>query len=304
MYRLIGIIIAACGVLVAALGFANVLPHMGTSGIFLVIVGVLLIGLSFVPLPESVESEPMPFPMTLLKMFYAPTEVFQNLRRHPKFLGVVLMSTLISGAYTVAFVNKLTPERIANHTIEKLSEKGWVPADKMGDVKSQTLETTKNPYARAGQIVNSFGWGVLLVSFLGLVFWLIALAFGGKMNYLQAVSATAYASFPIVVIQKGLSFLILYLKDATEIHPILGQNGLLQDSLNFLITPSASPVLFVLLSSISLLAIYSLWLLATGLKNTGDRVSSGAAWTSAILLWILGTTAGTVMAIFFGNFMT
>lgn len=304
MNRITGIIVAVLGILVAVLGFTNILPNLGSTGILLVLLGGLLFGLSFIPMPESIESKPMSFPETLVKMFYAPTEVFQNLRRHPRFLGVVLVMSVMSGIFTVAFFQRLTPERITNHTIEKLAESGWVPADQLEKVRADTLETNKNPFARTGQLINSFIGLVFLVAFLGLIFWLITLAFGGQMNYWQGVAATAYAFFPITIIQKGLSLLILYLKDPTEIHPILGQQTLVQDSLNFLIAPSDSPVLYTLLSSISLLTIYFLWLLATGLKNTGERVSPTIAWTSTIIFWVVGLLLGVVASLMFGNFMS
>lgn len=304
MNRLTGIIIAVSGVLVAVLGFTKILPNLGWTGIFLILLGGLLFGLSFIPMPQALESEPMSLPEKLLKMFYAPTEVFKNLRRYPSFLGVILIMSVISGAYTYAFFQRVTPERITNHTIEKLAESGWVPADQMEKVKQDTLEQNSNPIARVGQSVNSFIGLVFLMAFLGLVFWLITLAFGGQINYFQAIAATAFAFFPITLIQKSLSLLILYLKDPSEIHPILGQTTLLQDSLNFLIAPSASPVLYTLLSSFGLLAIYWIWLQATGLKNTGESVSPTAAWASAILIWVFGLGLGVVLALVFGNFMS
>lgn len=304
MNRLAGIIVAGVGVLVAVLGFAKILPHVEWTGVGIVLLGGLLFGISFIPKPEALESEPMSFPVSLAAMFYAPTEVFQNLRRHPRFLGVVLVMAVISGVYSFAFFNRLTPERITNHTIDKMAESGWVPAETIPEIRAQTLEANSNPIARAGQAVSGFVGTTFLIAFVGLVFWLITTAFGGTINYWQSISATAYAFFPIALIQKGLSLLILFLKDPTEIHPILGQNTLLQDSLNFLIAPSDSPVLYVLLSSFSLLAIYSIWLISTGLKNAGERVTPTTAWAAAIIIWVVGLALGAVSALLFGSFMS
>lgn len=304
MNRLTGIVVAGLGVLVAVLGFTNILPNLGQTGIVLILLGGLLFGLSFVPVPQSIESEPMAFPMTLVSMFFAPTEVFKNLRRHPRFLGVVLVMSVISGVYAFAFFQTLTPERITNHTIDKLSESGWVPADQIPEMRAQTLEANSNPIARTGQAINGFVGMTFLVAFAGFIFWLITMAFGGQINYWQSIAATAYAFFPVTLIQKGLSLLVLYLKEPAEIHPILGQSTLVQDSLNFLIAPSDSPVLYVVLSSFSLLAVYSVWLIATGLKNAGERVSPTTGWAAAIIMWVVGLALGAVSALFFGSFMT
>ena len=55
-------------------------------------------------------------------------------------------------------------------------------------------------------------------------------------NYLRSV--------PIVVIQKLISFPLLYIKDIDDIHPIMGQETLVQDNLGVLFTPADHPVLF------------------------------------------------------------
>lgn len=304
MIRIIGIISAVVGILVAVFGFTGILPHLGSTGIILVLFGGLLFGLSFIPKPVAVESAPMSFPETLAKMFFAPTEVFQNLRRFPRFLGVILVMSIISGIYTTAFFYHLTPERIANYQVDKTAESGFAPEEMMPKIRQDTIEAYTNPMARAGQLVNGFVGQVFFIAFVGFMFWLIIMAFGGTINFWQSVSATAYAFFPVILLQKGISTLILFLKDPVDVHPILGQNSLVQDSLNFLIAPSASPVLYTVLSSFSLLAIYSIWLIATGLKNTGERVSPTAAWSASIFLWVAGLSLGAIMAFFFGGFMT
>ena len=46
------------------------------------------------------------------------------------------------------------------------------------------------------------------------------------MNFWQAFAVVAYVSFPLTLIQKLISFLVLYLKAPEDIHPILGQETL------------------------------------------------------------------------------
>jgi hypothetical protein len=66
-----------------------------------------------------------------------------------------------------------------------------------------------------------------------------------------------------------------------------------------LFQPAQHPILFVAASAIGVLSFYGLWLKATGLRNGGEKVSSGAAWGTAILFWALGLgLALTVTAIF------
>ena len=302
MYVGVGLIVA--GLIVAITGFTGVVPNIGGAGIALVLVGALVLGLSFVPRPEAEDVEEMPLVSRLLNIFLSPAEVFQNIRHHPRFLGVILVTTIISGIYTFAFVERITPERITNYTVDKTAELGFVPDDQIETVRAQTLDTTKNIPPRIAAFGTTFAGQTFLAAVIGLLFFVAALAMGGKVNYLQAMSVAAFGIFPVTLIQKSVSLLILYLKDPIEVHPIIGQGSLLPENLGILISAADNPVLYSVLTYLGLLGFYWLWLNATGMKNAGTRVSSAAGWTGAIIVWLIGLTLATVSAVFFGNFLS
>ena len=130
------------------------------------------------------------------------------------------------------------------------------------------------------------------------------LAFGGRMNFWQVLSTLFYAAVPIIVIQKLLGLVLLYLKSPDDIHPILGQETLVQDNLGVLFSPANHPVIFVLATAIGILSFYGLWLKATGLKNAGTRVSSNTAWGVAITFWVIGTLLITGLTALFPSFIS
>jgi Yip1 domain. len=308
MNRLAGIIVAVVGLLIAILSILKVIPDLGSTGISLILLGGLVIGLSFVKKPDPEDTERMSTVETLLKVFYAPVEVFQNLRRHPRWLVAVLIATLLSAVYTSLFLYRLTPERVTDYIIDKTLEMPMIAnneeARKQVEAgRATSLENNKNPVIRAGQAVNSFTSQTFKYAFFGAVFFLFALAMGGKMNFWQAFSAAVYANFPWAVIHFALNTLILFLKDPSDIHPILGQGSLVQDNLGFLVTPSESPVVYTLLSSFGLLNFYWIWLNATGLKNAGERVSSAFAWTATITVFVLMVLMGIGVALLFPSFI-
>jgi len=105
-----------------------------------------------------------------------------------------------------------------------------------------------------------------------------------------------------VLIGKVLSLVLLYVKDPDDIHPILGAETLVTDNLGALVRPADSPVLFAVLASFGVLAFYSLWLTATGLRNTSDRLSKGGAWTIAIIFWSIGLLLRIASSALFGSF--
>lgn len=302
-----GAVTAAVGLLLAVLSIAGILPGFTGTGVLVILLGGLVIGLSFVDKPTVIETERMSTPASLLNIFVSPTEVFQNLRRHPRWLVAVLVMTLLSATYGNLFLNRLGPERVANHTIDKTLEMSILNDDARRQIESgraKAIEDTKNPMLRAGQVVSSFAMAVFGYAFLAAIFFLFVLAFGGAINYWQAFSAVVYAMFPVAVLRFILNTVVLYLKDPTEIHPILGQSSLIQDNLSFLVSAAENPVIYTLLASLSILMFYWVWLQATGLKNAGESVSGSTAWTSSLVVYggmiLLGLTA----AFLFPSFMS
>ena len=76
------------------------------------------------------------------------------------------------------------------------------------------------------------------------------------------------------------------------------------DNLGALVSPAEHPILFGALSAFGVLTFYYLWLVATGLRNGGERVSSSSAWTLAIILWGIGLLIRVGSNALFGNFFS
>ncbi len=308
MLRYCAIGVFVVGFIIIVLGATKTVPNITGAGVGLVLLGALLFGLSFVPKPavESPVRAMSPFEQ-LIKIFYAPAEVFQNLRRHPRWIIAVLVMTVVSAVYSNAFIYRLGADRIANYAIDKTLEMPMLNDEARKQIelsRADAIAESKSPVSRAAQTVNAFVGLIFWYAFLALIFLLFALAMGGRINYWQAFSAGVYAGFPIFIINKLLSFIFLFIKDPADIHPLMGGNTLVTDSLNFLVTPSENPVLYVFLSAFSLLNLYWIWLIATGLKNTGENITGTIAWSAAIGVWLILLTFGVLMAFLFPSFIS
>lgn len=293
------------GLLLVIGQIAGFVPGGASAGAAFAFCGLALFGLSFIRLPQlEAKQAPMSTVQTLMAIFYEPTAVFRNLRVHPRWIVALLVVAVLSTAYSVAFVRRVTPERIVNFTTDKLAESGFMTAEVIEQQRQIRLEQAKNPTYQAMSHLSGFAVTFLKYCvFTGLVFVGI-LAFGGRMNFWQAFAAVIYAVLPWTVIQKVLSLILLYIKSPDDIHPILNQDTLVQDNLGAFISPADHPVLFVLASVVGLLWIYWIWLLAKGLQHTGTKVSGSAAWGVTITLTVLMVGAGAVMALLFGSFMS
>jgi len=304
--RTYALVALGVGIALVAAGLAKVLPGgFVVMGAALAFFGLLATGLSFVPRPAPAADAPAPMPAfeRIAGLFYQPAEVFRNLRAHPRWLAALLIITLCNFIYSTAFTYRLTPERIVEFTTQKVIEGGWVPEQHAAKMRENQVEAAKDPVRVWGGAVNQFVLGFALVALLAGLFLLGVMALGGRINFWQALAVAAHAYLPVIVIQKLLSLLLLYLKSPDDIHPIIGAQGLVQDNLGALFSPAEHPVLFAAASAVGVFSFYGLWLLATGLKNGGERVSKTTAWSIAIGIWVIGLLLAVSSAAAFGNFM-
>jgi hypothetical protein len=297
----------AVGLIILILGIARVLPGGFGTGAAFVFWGILLFAFSFIRLPQTTATDepPMSGVQKLVGIFFEPSRVFRNLRSHPRWLAAFLVIVLVNIAYSNAFVQRLTPERIVNHTFEKMEQSPIKPPpDKMEQAKEDAMGQAKQPVQRIQGAAKSFvGWFVF-ASFVAALCFLGVLAFGGRMNFWQAFAAVLYGYVPVFVISKLVSLVILFLKDPDTIHPILGQETLLQDNLGILFAPADHPALFSLAVNIGVLSFYGLWLRAKGLASAGQKVGSSAAWGVSITLWVLALILGMIFATLFSSFIS
>jgi Yip1 domain len=309
LVRQVGIVVFVLGLLVVGGGAAKVIAGGLGTGLALAFLGIVLFGLSFVRLPLIPESEePLSLIQKVTGIFFEPSRVFRNLRAHPRWAGAFILIVVLNGIYAFAFVQRITPERIVNHTVDKMAEMGppfAPPPDRLEAIRADQLEALKNPVQRVGTFAKSFVGGFVFIAALPAALSLLGiLAFGGRINFWQSMAVVVYSTLPVVLIHKLLSLILLYIKAPDDLHPILNQETLVQDNLGILITPAAHPVLFVMASVIGLTSFYGLWLRAKGLKDGGTRVGNSAAWGVAITLWLLFLLFITIITALFPGFIS
>ena len=305
--RPVAIALFVIGILALIGGLAKLLPGGLPTGAIFCFWGILMFGLSFIRYPETVPNAepPMSPAAKILGVFFEPTRVFRNLRVHPYWLAAFLVVSICTVVYTFAFVQRLTPERIVSYTMDKLEESPIKPPpDKMEQARDNALQQAKQPVQRAQSAAKGFAGVFILGCIVSGLYLLGIMVFGGRANFWQVFAAYFYASLPVIVIQKVISLIILFIKSPDDIHPIMGQETLVRDNLGILFTPSEHPVLFVAASVIGVLTFYGLWLRAKGLQNAGTKVSSTAAWGSALSLFILWVLFAVALTAIFPSFIS
>ena len=306
--RPFGIAFFVLGLLVLGTGISGIVGNGISTGIFMAILGILLFVFSFIPLPVIPEAEPpLSFFDRVAGIFYEPTRVFRNLRAHPQWVGAFVVLMVLTTIYSVAFVQRITPERIVEHMTQKISEMGppFAPSPAaIEKMRNDQLAELKNPAQRAGAITKTIVGQFVLGALTAALCMLGVLVFGGRINFWQALSVVFHVWLPVVAIQKLLGLVILYIKAPEDLHPILNQETTLQDNLGILMSPAEHPVLFVLLSFIGLTWFYLIWLRAKGLRFGGTKVSNSAAWGVSIGIYIIVMLLVTVWTYLFAGFIS
>lgn len=290
-------------------GFAKLLAGGVSTGLALCFFGVLLFLLAFIRLPLLPNPEaPMSWFEKVTGIFYEPGRVFRNLRFNPRWIGAFFTIWVLTIIYSTAFIQRITPERIVEHTVEKVSEMGppfAPPPEAIEKMRTDQLEAYKQPVQRVGtalkQLVGVFVFSGVIPAALIL---LAVLVFGGRINFWQSLAVVFYAMLPVVVIQKILGLVILYLKSPDDLHPVLNAETTLQDNLGILLSPGEHPILFVMASFFGLTSFYWLWLRAKGLHFGGTRVSKGQGWGVAITLWLLLLVFAVIVTALFPQFIS
>lgn len=280
-----------------------IVPGAWIPAIAFCFLGLLIFGLSFIRLPvvPKKEEQPLSFGQKVTGIFFEPGRVFRNLREYPRWIGAFVIMGVLATIYSYAFVQRITPERVVEHTRQQMEGMGSFagPVEMREQQLAQQLETMKNPVTRAAASLLAFPLIFVLVAIGAGLSLLGIIAFGGRMNFWQAFAVSMYATVPVIVIQKVLGLVILYLKSPEDLHPILNRDTTLQDNLGLLFSPAEHPVLFVMASFIGLTSFYGLWLRAKGLHLGATKASSGAGWGVAIILWVLVLLFATILTALF-----
>ena len=303
LYAGIGLVVV--GIIIAVLGIIGMVTGGAGTGGAICALGVLLVAFSFIRLPVVPNPPPRMSPVaTLTGIFFEPTSVFRNLRAHPQFMAAVIIVGLINGIYVAAFVKRVTPERIINFTVDKLEESPIKPPpEALAKMRTEGVEQQKAVTQQIGNVLKAVVGHFFGVAFLAALCLLGILAFGGRMHYWQTYAVVAYVALPFTVIQKLISFIVLYLKSPEDIHPILGQESLVYDNLGLLVSAKDHPVIFIVATAIGALSFYRLWLNAVGLREGGYKVSSSQAWGVAITLFVIFLLFGMAIAAIFPGFL-
>ncbi|HEX8128138.1 MAG TPA: YIP1 family protein [Pyrinomonadaceae bacterium] len=305
MNRIVAIAVLVVGLLLLIAGVTKILPGAAGGGGAIVFLGCVMLGLSFIPrvAAGADEQPPMSEADKITSVFYEPARVFQELRLRPYWGTAFLIIALSVAVYQLAFTQRLGAEAMALAAIDKTIEGGFIPAERAAEIRERAATDARQPFAKVTGAINGVVGTFIFMAILAGLYMLGVLVSGARIKFWQAFSVAVFAALPVVLLQNLISLLLLYLKSPDDIDPMKGQRGLARADLGVLFNPAEHPYLFVLGSSIGLFTLYGIWLTATGLRHSGEKVTSGTAWAISIGLWAFGLLLGLGAAALFPTFI-
>ena len=224
----------------------------------------------------------MSTPETLSGIFFEPGRTFEALRARPRFLvaGIILLALAL--VVTVLLMQKVDFAEF----ITKQITTGPRSEQMTPEAKATAIGFWTGPIGKVVIYVIPPVFIVIAIAAGAAIYLLAAMLMGGKMSYKQALSVWVYSSFPPGILQTVLSVVVLFMKPAEDIDLNKSGGGLVVTSLGAMLNP-ASPALRGALGWFDLFTFYGMYLAALGLRKVG-KLSSGAAWTIVIVLWLIG----------------
>jgi hypothetical protein len=299
MNRVIALALLALGVALLLCGIFKIIPGVAFAAGWLIVLGILSVGLSFIPSHQVPQGAPLPPAPAgeIAASFYAPGKTFRNLSANPRWLGAFLVAALSLGLFSFFFVYRVSPEVIETARAHKIIASGWIPAANQAEFIKAQVEAAASPFYIVSPVVIGTVYLFLSLLSTALVCLFGVAMVGGRINFWQAFSVAAYALLPVVVIRSLLNVLILFLRSPDELDPLHDQYGLVTDNLGAFFSPVQHPLLFTAGTFIGLLWLYRVWLLSVGLRNAGEKeLNPAAAWSVAISVWAVGLVAWSAIA--------
>ncbi len=237
------------------------------------------------------EDEPKPQGLgevsRLTGVFFEPAKTFADVAERPGFWAPLILIIVVSLVYMVLFGQHVGWERMIRHQVETSSRSAQqTPEQREAGIQMGMKIAPVMTYVGilVGVPVVWLIWAAIL---LGIVKGMMS----AQVRLKQMFAIIAYSSVPGVIMAL-LAIAVMFMKPPDDFNlqnPLVFNPGAFMDPL------TSSKFLYSLASSLDLFRLWTLVLIAIGLKAAGGKqVSMGGAVTAVFLpwaIWTLGTAA-------------
>lgn len=211
----------------------------------------------------------------LIKMFYSPGEVFDDIRNKPTWLVVLIaMVVLTVGAQAI-----ILPHMDNEATLRaRLGDQ----ADEIGDERIEEMIAAGEKITRFIPIITAIVVPIMW-AFLAAIFLLMLKMVGSETDFVTTLSATLHAYWPATAVATVLMVALIQRVDKITEQEI---PNLVKSHLGVLLPADAPAWLSSMASTFSVFNIWTLALLVIGFKIIG-RLSTTRAAIAVLVPWAI-----------------
>ena len=220
-------------------------------------------------------------------VFFEPAKTFEDVAARPSFLVPLILVLLFALVYLFLFAQHVGWERMLRHQFEMSSRTAQMPPEQREAAIQMQLK-----------FVPVFGYfGVLLgVPIFDLIWAAVLLGIvkgimSVPVRFKQVFAIVCYAAMPSLIFT-ALAMVVMFMKNPDDFNM---QNPLVFNPGAFMDPVTSSKFLYSLASSLEVFGIWTLVLIAIGLKAAGGRrMSFGGALAAVFVpwgIWVLGKAA-------------
>jgi hypothetical protein len=236
--------------------------------------------------PENAPAvEPEPAGMSefsrLTGVFFEPGKTFADIAERPNFWVPLILMIAASLAFTIAISQRIGWDRVVRHQLESR-------VAQMSDQQREAISRTMDMQVK---MVSIFGYagGILGVpiSYLimgGILLGIVRGIMSAPVRFKQSFAILCYANLPGLIFTV-LAIMVMFLKNPDDFNL---QNPLVFNPGAFMDPQSPLKFLHSVASSLDLFTIWTILLVATGVKAAGGKkLSFGGALTAVALPWAI-----------------
>jgi hypothetical protein len=233
-------------------------------------------------------------------IFFAPGEVFEDVRRSPRDWWLPLVVLLVvTTAIQFVIQNRfdLTPAKVADAAMEAQLERQGKTIDDFSDEQKAQIEKQKSvseTFIRFGPIVGGVWYLIFFAAGAGL-YMLGLMLFQARTTYFRALSVVTYSNFATGVVQALLNLILAFAHspDDFDLKSFLVKRGFLTASPAAFVSVTDHPVLYTFFTYFDLFSLGYLVLAVIGLSLVCvKKVKTSTAAIVVVVpyvLWMLVT---------------
>ena len=227
--------------------------------------------------------EPQPAGMSefsrIVGVFFEPKKTFTDIAQRPSWIVPMVVVILVSILFTMALSQRIGWERVVRQQNEQSTRMQQMPRDQQEQAVQMQMKFMPASY---------YGFSVIgppiYCVIVGAVLLGITAIMSAGLRFKQVFAVVAWAGMPRVI-SAILSVVVIFLKNPDDFNI---RNPLAFNIGAFMDPNSGSKFLYALGTSIDLFTLWTILLMATGLKAAaGKKLSFGGALAAVLVPWVV-----------------